>query len=171
MHQSEKGWGGALPGGVHSIFKDKKAPKSVACLGSCEQLRKAARSPGNGCYSLTTGSCRICKVSIDMGYISIGVFKQGRKSDFCFGKEDSGPGSEQLLCPHREGFGSETLRQAFLGLGQRLPAGPCLWPGVLLAAWVSQLSALLAGHEGGGKGWPGGGTHFLLPPPTSVCRG
>lgn len=40
MCYAEKGQGGALPGTEHSIFKDK-ASKSVACLGSCEQLREA----------------------------------------------------------------------------------------------------------------------------------
>lgn len=40
MRYAEKGQGGALPGAEHSIFKDE-ASKSVACLGSCEQLREA----------------------------------------------------------------------------------------------------------------------------------
>lgn len=101
--------GGALTGGEYSIFKDKEAPKSVACLGSYEQLRKA-ESSGRlrhrslswplviGCYSLTAGSNGIYKISVYVGSITVGVFKQGRESDFCFGKENSGPGSEQLLC-------------------------------------------------------------------------
>lgn len=43
----------------------------------------------------------------------------------------------------RSGLGSETPRQVFLGLGQRPPAGPCLWAGM----WVSQWSILLAGKR------------------------
>lgn len=60
-----------------------------------------------------------------VGYIAIGLLKQGRESDFCFAKQDSSHRSEQLFSKHREGLGSENHRLAFLGRGQGLAAGPC----------------------------------------------
>ena len=68
---------------------------------------------------------------------------------FILEKRTLAPGQSSSGAKHREGSGLETLRQAFLGLGQRLP---CLWPGVLLSAWVSQLPTLLAGQRGWWQG-------------------
>lgn len=81
VHQAEKGQWVALPGRKHSIFKGKKVPKRMACLGNCGQLREAEYSrmevgiklegckealyPGRLALEvilLTTGSYRIYKI-------------------------------------------------------------------------------------------------------------
>lgn len=64
--------------------------------------------PGTGCYSVKIGSCRIYKIIYREDIELIGLLKQDRESDFCFGKEDSDPRSEQLLCQAQRRLGSET---------------------------------------------------------------
>lgn len=57
---------------------------------------------------LTIGSCRIYKITYIEDIELIGLLKQDRESGFCFGKEDSDPRSEQLLCQAQRRLGSET---------------------------------------------------------------
>lgn len=102
-----------------------------------------------------------------VGYIAIGLFKQGRESDFCFGKQDPGHRSEQLFFKHREGLDSKNRGQAFLGRDQGLPA----WPGVP-AVGLSVTATHTAGSvvaRAGPQAWPRGTAHFLLSSPLCLC--
>ena len=84
---------------------------------------------------------------MSIGCVAAGVLEQGSESDFCFGKEDSGPRPEWLLCPVQTRIGSETCRQALLGHGrgwQQRHANGLEFPS---SAWVSQLPTPLAGQR------------------------
>ena len=133
--------------------------------------RPLSRSLGVGHYSLTTGRCRTYKIIISLGYIALGVFNQGRESDFYFGKEDSGPGSEQLWC--------QTQRRLWIGDPETGISGawtkaamPVAWSAAVglgvsathTAGWPERVVARV-----GPQGWLGGGTHFLPSSPSHLC--
>lgn len=117
-------------------------------------------SLGIGRHSLTTGSYSTHRLSIRTGDVATGLSKQGRESDFCYGKEAPGPGSEQLLCQTQSRLwirDTQTWAQA------ASRAMPVVWD-------VGVSATHTAGwQEGGGKGWPGGGAHFLLAAHFLLC--
>lgn len=144
--------GDALPGGEHSVLRGKKASKrrDWEAVNSSGRLNPAglrhrplSQCLGIGQDSLTTGSYRIYKMSLRIADMAIGFFKQGRESDFCYGKEDSGPGSEQLLCQTQIRLWIGEPPTGVSRAWAKAASRPCLWAGT----WVSQRSTLLAGKR------------------------
>lgn len=117
-------------------------------------------SLGIGRHSLTTGSYRTHRLSIRTGDVATGLSKQGRESDFCYGKEAPGPGSEQLLCQTQSRL---WIRDAQTWAQAASRAMPVVWDMGVSATHTA------GWQEGGGKGWPGGGAHFLLAAHFLLC--
>lgn len=99
------------------------------------------------------------------------MFKQGSESDFCFGKENSGPGSEPLLCQAQRGVWlGDPVDRCFWGVAKGCQHCHATGPEFLSSAWVSQLPTLLAGQRGVWRGLAP--RNSLLPvsfPWTSTC--